>query len=507
VSLEDAFLADILTNRDEDLPRLAYADWLEENGRAERAEFIRVQIELKRLPADDSRRDDLLTREGELRERLEETWTPTPALDRRFIHFDRGLLDSAWLCNLGLTSEDIASLLAHPYLTGLRALDLAYNRIGPAGARRLAESSALVGLITLNLNGLSDEPGNDIGDEGLAALARSPHLHRLQFLRLDSNRIGPQGARALAESPNAAGLIELSLGDNKLGDDGVRILVDSPSLGNLNSLDLFNTGITSAGVHALASSPHMANLVVLTLGSGAQYANNLGDRSAESLASSAAVKKLRCLDVAFCGLTTAGIEALVSSPNLSELETLHLSWNEIDNRAMRALARSSSLRKLTALRLRSNAFDIEGLRDLTISPLVGQLLVLDLHGNHLGGRALELLADSPAGSSLNELDLSANALHSEDMRFLERWRPGRLETLTLSSNPIGDEGVLRLTRMPWLRQLHKLELGRIDLSSAGAQALIDCPYLDQITTINLTSNDLGDAAERLRNHFGERVWV
>jgi uncharacterized protein (TIGR02996 family) len=40
---EDAFLADILEHPADDTPRLVYADWLEEHGQAERAEFIRVQ--------------------------------------------------------------------------------------------------------------------------------------------------------------------------------------------------------------------------------------------------------------------------------------------------------------------------------------------------------------------------------------------------------------------------------------------------------------------------------
>jgi len=40
-----ALLAAILANPDEDTPRLMYADWLDENGQPERAEFIRVQIE------------------------------------------------------------------------------------------------------------------------------------------------------------------------------------------------------------------------------------------------------------------------------------------------------------------------------------------------------------------------------------------------------------------------------------------------------------------------------
>ncbi len=42
----EALLKAILANPDEDTPRLVYADWLDENDQPERAEFIRVQIEL-----------------------------------------------------------------------------------------------------------------------------------------------------------------------------------------------------------------------------------------------------------------------------------------------------------------------------------------------------------------------------------------------------------------------------------------------------------------------------
>ena len=46
----DILLRAIIANPDDDDPRLQYADWLEENGQAERAEFIRVQIEKARTP-------------------------------------------------------------------------------------------------------------------------------------------------------------------------------------------------------------------------------------------------------------------------------------------------------------------------------------------------------------------------------------------------------------------------------------------------------------------------
>lgn len=44
----DALIRSVLADPADDAPRLIYADWLEERGRAEDAEFIRVQIELAR---------------------------------------------------------------------------------------------------------------------------------------------------------------------------------------------------------------------------------------------------------------------------------------------------------------------------------------------------------------------------------------------------------------------------------------------------------------------------
>ena len=48
----DAFVAAIAETPEDDTPRLVFADWLDEKGRQPRAEFIRVQCELARLPAD-----------------------------------------------------------------------------------------------------------------------------------------------------------------------------------------------------------------------------------------------------------------------------------------------------------------------------------------------------------------------------------------------------------------------------------------------------------------------
>src|SRR5215472_8143648 len=69
------FLQDILEHPDEDAPRLIYADWLDENGDSDRAEFIRVQCEQAKLPWDDDRQSELLAREAQLLARHYEEWT------------------------------------------------------------------------------------------------------------------------------------------------------------------------------------------------------------------------------------------------------------------------------------------------------------------------------------------------------------------------------------------------------------------------------------------------
>jgi uncharacterized protein (TIGR02996 family) len=54
---ERALLNAILAAPDDDLPRLVYADWLDENGRPERAEFIRLQCAWAKALHDPDRGD------------------------------------------------------------------------------------------------------------------------------------------------------------------------------------------------------------------------------------------------------------------------------------------------------------------------------------------------------------------------------------------------------------------------------------------------------------------
>jgi uncharacterized protein (TIGR02996 family) len=80
---EDALLAAVVAAPDDDTPRLAYADWLDEHGQPDRAEFIRVQVARARLAPGDERDEELRRREATLFGRHRKNWlrpfrTPLP---------------------------------------------------------------------------------------------------------------------------------------------------------------------------------------------------------------------------------------------------------------------------------------------------------------------------------------------------------------------------------------------------------------------------------------------
>jgi uncharacterized protein (TIGR02996 family) len=70
----EALLRAVCEFPDDDTPRLVFADWLQEHGDEERAEFIRLQIEAARLAADDKRRSSLVARATELEEKHGAVW-------------------------------------------------------------------------------------------------------------------------------------------------------------------------------------------------------------------------------------------------------------------------------------------------------------------------------------------------------------------------------------------------------------------------------------------------
>jgi len=105
LSDHDALLAGVLAHPDADLPRLVYADFIEENGDATRAEFIRAQCALTGgYFEDEKERAALELRERYLREKHGPAWLAPLKMNgeplftpRSHGLFRRGFVECVWM--------------------------------------------------------------------------------------------------------------------------------------------------------------------------------------------------------------------------------------------------------------------------------------------------------------------------------------------------------------------------------------------------------------------------
>ncbi len=326
---EQVLLEAIRANPDDDLAYRALADRLEEQGEASRAEFMRLQSELARLPAKGRRRRKLAAREQELL-RLEQANWLAP-FEGRYLklecQFRRGLVDSLSLQDLpsGDTAavlDELHVLLSRPIVGAVRSLVIRPNR-GVPMLKVLAESPALGGLTSLELR----YPG--VGDAGLAVLVGSVYLGRLRRLRIcdgieHTGRIGTAGLQALAASPGLR-LAELALTYERVDGEGGRVLAQSPVFEELECLSLIGNHLGDAGAQSLAGARHWRRLRELDLS-----CNRIGDAGLEALAAWPVLAGVRKLDLGSHHLIgdntfgARGLLALARSPYLEHVGELHL---------------------------------------------------------------------------------------------------------------------------------------------------------------------------------------
>jgi uncharacterized protein (TIGR02996 family) len=105
-SHEEGLLADIIDNPDDDTPRRILADYYEEHGQSERAEFIRLQLEQAALPEDDPRLREIALRSTGLLQAHGEGWLgPLARVRGVAMTWKRGMIEAASLTLAGFLRE------------------------------------------------------------------------------------------------------------------------------------------------------------------------------------------------------------------------------------------------------------------------------------------------------------------------------------------------------------------------------------------------------------------
>ncbi len=194
-SESNSFLAEVIADPDNDIPRLIYADWLEEQG-SPRGEFIRVQCELNQISDLDPRWLDLQFRSNELLEKHGEQWAKEIGQDVRKCVYTRGFIETITILARTLQKDGNKLFQSFP----VRWIRLNYLK---GTADEWKDCTALQHVQYLDLKDLK------IPDEDLAAILNSPHLRNLKGLKIGGGGQVTSDRVALAVSaPRIASQLE-----------------------------------------------------------------------------------------------------------------------------------------------------------------------------------------------------------------------------------------------------------------------------------------------------------
>jgi uncharacterized protein (TIGR02996 family) len=405
----------VLAAPDDDAQRLAYADWFEANGDADRARFIRLQCQAEHLPHYHSEYSRIKHDADRLRYQHWTAWLQgRPRFhDEVYWEFLRGFPEAVTFDSFKVAEargdkvfrhyvrrlsfhnlRSVRKLAEWPLLARVRELDLGPTEIVGDDLRRLAESPHVRRLARLRFRGGRLHPA---GVEALAsaelpqlrhlavescsptdaprlaaALARGPLLRRLHHLDLDSSHIGDAGLRALAEASAEAELTDLLLVENSLTADGVEAAVDYRAWPRLRQLYLGRNRLGDAGAEQVARARHWSSLRALSL-----YSCGVGNVGAAALAGASHLSGLQELQLTSNAVGNAGAEALAASPHLGALISLDLPRNLVGEAGGWALARSTRLPALRRINLNNNALRPELLQAIMVAVNSGDPSALD----------------------------------------------------------------------------------------------------------------------------------
>ncbi|MCE9568297.1 MAG: TIGR02996 domain-containing protein [Planctomycetes bacterium] len=398
---EEPFLDAIFTRYHDDGPRLMYADFLDDSGEPERAELVRVQIALAKLPDDDHRRTELADRNAELHATHSAEWQEHLSHLIAAAEFRRGVLDSVSVDAEAFLTNG-AELFRLARVRRLRLLDAA-----PV-MEKLIESPLLALVRELDLC------GNDLGNGGLNVLIRSPFLTHLDELDLGFNGLDDAGLEALAKASTLVNLSSLLLNDNaEITSHGVAELAESPFFAGLTTLDLCGNDINETGVLALTTKKAFPRLNTLRL-----KGNHFGDEGMAHLAHAALLERMLThsphLDLRQNGIGPDGVAALAECPALACCASLDLSANYLSDRGFAALIASPNIGNVCSLKLSGNQITDAGMSAVRghLPELMARLRVLDLSDNRLTRYGIGVLHGARGDSGVH-LKLTGNVQASD----------------------------------------------------------------------------------------------
>ena len=476
----EALLRTISDDPHDDAPRLVFADWCQENGDEDRAEFIRLQIERSRLPEFDPSQAELQARELRLLGRNGTRWCdglPT------IVRFRRGFPDEM-NTSASEFNERWRSWFARELF---RAVRFAYDpREESPFAAELPTDSESVPFSGLTIWA----PGNSPQTQAIiASVLRSPALAGLRSLGLEGCRFDEGGFGALwAECPPIFSDLR-SLDISRMGLNGPELA--SVIAGSPQSLERLCCGANQpfepADLRALVESDLWGRLEELAV---AVSASSLGE----------------CCEVLFGGLAESrisrlrleqsrrmrGVMAALATADWGGLRALRLSASGVSDEEFRLLLAHrdfSRIESLTLLGATESTPDL--LTPLAECPNAGGLRSLTLSSDRITDEGMAALAGSHHLSGLQELHINGSVSHRGMRELLSSPNAEQLRELTVTDDDLdrvlievaNSEHLPNLTVLRGTHSHHSARPFRFRAGEEALSALAESPRLPNLSHV------------------------
>lgn len=461
---ERSLLQGIRDDPDDDLVRLAYADFLEESGDP-RGEFIRLQV----MGARNGRDDASAEREKALADLYAEEWSRSAwpcDLEKVRLEFKRGFIEDARV-ESG-TDEDLSFLRRLP---GLQFLHLKMCKVSPAGLEHVASLENLRSFTFCDTK---------IDADGLAVLESLPCWTRVRcddnypdeaaWAEFQERRIGKfddfdpsQRRRAallyLSELTGQPPPFTAVRVNERLSDAEMRFF---PERAELEEIDLRETnGLTTAGLRYLCGMPNLKSFT-MHMGEAASIHPLMSCTTLETLRATSYLIQLE-------EESTEGLDQLT---NLRDLQLASDRFGDA------TVARLRPLRHLRELSLQCGPLADEDCLE-AISGLTNlKTLAINDRGDDPPGFRDGALRHFAALVRLRVLKLRLGPGSGDGLRHLTGLR--ELQFLQLSGAAVTDEGIRHLAS---LRNLRTLMAQPSSITESGAQWLAE--RLPAVTIITM----------------------
>jgi uncharacterized protein (TIGR02996 family) len=503
MSHHEAFLSDIVEHPRDDGPRLVYADWLDDNGDPERAEFIRGQVRLARMNPWDEGFTELDVRCRELA-RLHPEWLgwlePFAKQGAVFFGWDPSCFHRGFPARLNMAPKDLVEhhdrLFASAPIQGIQ-FDY-FDFQGPP-EQGYADLPGIPRLSEVRFSCLEDP---DQAPEVIRCVRR---LGRLDHFGVAGCRLRSRHAKTLlatapvleARSLRIAGTplpptVEQQLTDARFPNLRRLVRIGVPDLswlradwiGRLEELTIAaRSELAAADLRVLEETLPEMNLTALALDEwplDIPGARRLGEALDRTRLESLTLSHTRFPDL---------MPIVFGSEALTSLRALFLTWARLDEDFIRRLTAWG----LCAVRVCGlDHVTADGLAALAAGPVLPELASLRLRCDwqNRSGRGRD-----PVEKTLCSL-LDSGAL------------PGLVSLTLCDTRPARDPDPMAkaIARCAGAARLEELRLDIGPLTLVGAAALAESPHLERLRLLDVELAPGEDAAcQILDSRFGNRV--